>query len=271
MDRRLTPATDRVAHDSLRGKLDRPAYTAGEALRVAVPLADLLAAPGGARERQLWLGEDFTVIDRREGWAFGFAGKDGYCGWLEAAALAEAPEPTHWVASPGTHLYPKPDSLSGAVCPLHQGARLTVTGQVGKFAETPLGFVPARHLRALGEWLSDPVAVAEGLLHSPYLWGGNSRHGIDCSGLVQLAWLACGVSVPGDTDLQFAALSPIEAGEARRGDLAFWKGHVAILAGPERFIHANGGAMAVACEGREETIARIREIGEGEVIGWRRV
>lgn len=271
MDRRLTPATDRVAHESLRGKIERPAYSAGEAKRVAVSLADLRSAPAGTLDRQLWFGEEFMLIDRQGGWAFGLSGKDGYCGWLEQATLGETVEATHWVASPGTHLYPRPDSLSGAAMPLHQGSRIRVTGQAGKFAETPDGFVPARHLRRLGDWFSDPVAVAEGLLHSPYLWGGNSRHGIDCSGLVQLAWLACGASVPGDADLQFAALTPIEAAEARRGDLAFWKGHVAILVEPERFIHANGGAMAVAYEGREETIARIRKIGEGEVIGWRRV
>ena len=271
MGQRLTPATDRVAHVSLRGKLDRPRFTEGEALLVSAPLADLLKAPGGARDRQLWLGERFTVIDRDQGHAFGFAEKDGFCGWLPEAALADGPAPTHWVASPGTHLYPEPRSLSPQIAALPQGARLAVIGQAGKFAETTQGFVPMRHLRALGDWLPDPVPVAEALLGTPYLWGGNSRHGIDCSGLVQLAFHACGVGVPGDSDLQFGAGREIEAAAARRGDLVFWQGHVAILTGGDRIVHANGFTMSVAYEGLAAAMVRIRAAGEGEVLGWRRV
>ncbi|MDZ4394850.1 MAG: NLP/P60 hydrolase, partial [Cypionkella sp.] len=108
MDRRLTPATPRVAHVSLKGLVEAEHYTEGEKRRVAMPLADLLRAPGGARDRQVLLGEGFTVIDQKDGYAFGFAAKDGYCGWLAEAALGEGPKPTHWVASPGTHLYPEP-------------------------------------------------------------------------------------------------------------------------------------------------------------------
>lgn len=271
LDRRLTPATDRVAHVSLKGSLDRPRFTEGEKLSVSVGLADLLKAPGGARDRQLWLGEGFTVVDRQDGWAFGFAERDGYCGWLPEAALADAPPPTHWVASPGTHLYPEPRSASRELAALPMGARLAVLGRVDKWAETTRGFVPFRHLRPLGDWLADPVGVAESLLHTPYLWGGNSRHGIDCSGLVQLAFHACGVRVAGDSDLQLRDGRPITREEAGRGDLVFWKGHVAILTGPDRILHANGFAMAVAYEGLAEAIERIRGQGEGEVLAWRRV
>ena len=270
MDRRLTPATDRAAHVSLRGKLDRPRFTEGEPLRVSVPLADLLKSPHGPRDRQLWLGERFTVIDRDQGHAFGFAGKDGTCGWLPEAALADGPAPTHWVASPGTHLYPEPRSSSPEVAALPTGAGLAVLGRVDKWAETTQGFVPFRHLRPVGDWLTDPVPVAQALLGTPYLWGGNSRAGIDCSGLVQLAFHACGVSVPGDSDLQLGAGNGITAATARRGDLVFWTGHVAILTGPDRILHANGFTMSVAYEGLGEAIARIRP-AEGEVTGWRRI
>lgn len=271
MDRRLTPATDRVAHVSLRGKLDRPAWTEGLPRRIALPLAELMKSPAGARDRQLWLGEGFTVVDTEGDMAFGFAEKDGFCGWLPQSALADSPPPTHWVASPGTHLYPEPRSAAREVAALPMGARLAVLGQVGKFLETTQGFVPARHLRALGDWLSDPVAVAEMLLHTPYLWGGNSRAGIDCSGLVQLAFYACGRMVPGDSDLQQSALPSITAAQARRGDLVFWKGHAAILTAPDRIIHANGFTMSVAFEGLAEAIARIAAQGEGAPTGWRRV
>jgi hypothetical protein len=261
MDRRLTPATARVAHISLRGVVEAPDYTEGQRLQISAPLADLLRAPNGPRERQLWLGEGFIVVDRDQGHAFGFAEKDGYCGWLPEAALEDGPVTTHWVASPGTHFYPEPRSSSKELAALPMGARLAVVGQAGKYAETTQGYVPASHLLPLGTHWTDPVAVAEMFLHAPYLWGGNSRAGLDCSGLCQIAHLACGIAVPGDADLQETAGSVVQ-GEFRRGDLLFWKGHVAIATGADRLIHANGHTMSVAYEGIEAAITRI-EAAEG--------
>ncbi len=269
MDRRLTPATARVAHVSLRGRIDTPAWTEGEPLRVSMPLVDLLRAPGGARERQLVLGEGFTVVDREHGHAFGFAEKDGYCGWLPQAALADTPRPTHWVASVGTHLYPEPRSASKELGALPTGARVEVVGQVDKWAETPAGYVPRSHLRVIGSWLADPVTVAEGFLGTPYLWGGNSRAGIDCSGLVQVAFAACGIAVAGDSDLQAAQGTEV-SGALQRGDLLFWNGHVALVFDDQRLIHANGFTMSVAYEGTGACIARIAA-AEGPVTARRRM
>lgn len=272
MDRRLTPATPRIAHSSLKGRVEVPVYTDGTPMRVALPVADLLRAPKGARERQLLLGEGFTVIDRNEGHAFGFAAKDGYCGWLADAALSRGPVPTHWVASPGTHLYPKPKVQAAEICALSLGAEIAITAQHGTWAETTQGFVPACHILPLGQHLTDPVAVAESLLNTPYLWGGNSRAGMDCSGLVQLAFGACGIPLPGDSDLQQAAGHDIAADAApRRGDLIFWKGHVAIIVDDTRLIHANGHTMSVAHEDTQACIARILAQGGGPVTHRRRV
>lgn len=270
MDRRLTPATAHIAHSSLRGRIDAPAFTEGEVLRVALPLVDLLRAPDGVRDRQLLLGESFTVIDREGPMAFGFAVKDGYCGWLPLAALADTPQPTHWVASPGTHLYPEPRVQAPELSALSLGARLGVIGTGGKWAETTQGFVPACHLRPLGDWLQDPVAVAESLLGTPYLWGGNSRAGIDCSGLAQVAFGACGIGLPGDSDLQQSAGWAVQPDAPhRRGDLIFWKGHVAIVVDEARLIHANGHSMSVAHEDIAACIARV-EAQETQPVTARR-
>lgn len=267
MDRRLTPATPRIAHSSLKGRVDVPVYTDGTEMRVAMPVVDLLRAPGGARDRQLLLGEGFTVIDRHEGHAFGFATKDGYCGWLPDAALSRGPTPSHWVCTPATHLYPEPRVQAPELAALSLGAQVAVTALHGKWAETSTGFIPASHLRALGDWLTDPVAVAESLLGTPYLWGGNSRAGIDCSGLAQLAFWACGVAIPGDSDLQQSAGAEVET--LRRGDLIFWKGHVALIVDDARLIHANGHSMSVAYEDTAACIARI-EAQEGRPVTHRR-
>jgi hypothetical protein len=269
-DRRLTPATARVAHVSLKGKRDAPAFTKGEDLRIALPLVDLLRSPNGARERQLLLGESFTVIDRQDGHAFGFAVKDGYCGWLPDAALTNTPAPTHWVATPGTHLYPEPRVQSREICALSMGAQVTVLSQTPKFSEIAQGFIPTPHLLSLGQKHADPVAVAENFLHTPYLWGGNSRAGIDCSGLVQAALLACGMACPGDADLQQVLGDEIGEGtDLRRGDLIFWKGHVALIVDETRLIHANGHTMSVAYEGIAACIDRILT-ADGTPVSQRR-
>lgn len=270
-DRRLTPATARVAHVALQGVLDSPAYTEGEPAEVAVPLADLRAAPGGARDRQLLMGDAFLVIDREGDWAFGMALKDAYCGWLPARALGAPTRVSHWVATLGSHLYPAPTVRSEATGSLTLGTRLRVIGQEGDFAETPHGFVPVAHLRMLGSWHGDPAAVAGLFLGVPYLWGGNSRDGLDCSGLVQAVMLACGRACPGDSDLQQAIGTPLDGSEPlQRGDLVFWRGHVAMMLDAGTLIHANGHHMAVVAEGLAEVAGRIEDAGGGGITALRR-
>ena len=271
-DRRLTPATARVAHISLQGRIDAAAFTAGTVRQIALPLVDLLRSPDGARERQLAMGEGFTVIDRIASQSYGFANKDGYCGWLPDNALTDAPRPTHWVASSGTHLYPEPRVQAREIAALPIGAHLCVSGETGAWAQTPQGFIPLPHLREIGDFLTDPVAVAESLLGTPYLWGGNSRAGMDCSGLVQICHLACGIPAPGDADLQQAMGAAIgDNTSLQRGDLLFWEGHVAIIVDKNRLIHANGHTMSVAYENTDDCIARIIAQNGGPVTERRRL
>lgn len=272
MDRRLIPATERVAHISLQGRLNAPTYTKGQSLRVAMPLVDLLRKPGGARERQLLLGAGFTVVDRADGHAFGFAQRDGYCGWLPETALTDTPMPSHWVATPGTHLYPEPKVQARELSALSLGAQVHVLGQKGAFYETSQGFVPVPHLRLIAHHHSDPVTVAEGFLGVPYLWGGNSRAGIDCSGLAQVAHHACGIAAPGDSDLQESMGQALSTDAfLARGDLIFWRGHIALIVDDTRLIHANGHTMSVAYEDTAACIARIDAQGGGPVTHRRRL
>jgi len=263
-DRRFVRATDRVAHDSLRGQIEGVDLVAGEWCRLTASLADLCAVPGGARDRQLLLGTRFCVIERAGRHVFGFDEADGYCGWLEAGAVGPDNAVTHWVSVPATHVYPEPDIKSREGAPLSLGARIEVLGISGVFARVPSGFVTMRHLRALGDWLPDPVAVARGFLGTPYLWGGNSRAGIDCSGLVQVARRACGLPCPPDSDLQatMPGGEPVDPGCEVPGDLVFWKGHVALVSAPGMIIHANAWHMAVVEEPLAEAEARIAATGQ---------
>lgn len=273
MDRRLTPANTRVAHVSLRGEVRAGRFVEGTPARIALPVVDLLRDPGGAQERQLLLGARVLVLERAEGHAFVQAERDGYVGYVAEAALGPDAEVTHRVAVPATHLYPAADLKRREVARLSCLSELRITGTSGQFSETAEGlFVPTVHLQPLAERAADPVAVAEGFLGTPYLWGGNSRDGIDCSGLVQVSLWACGLPCPGDSDLQAGSVGrALAEGEGlQRGDLLFWRGHVAMVVDGTRLIHANGHAMAVSYEGIEDAIARILAAGEGPVTARRR-
>lgn len=270
MDRRLTPFSGRIAHVSLQGQIVDAPLTKGEACRITAPLAFLRASPGGAVDRQLIHGDAVTVIDRHAGHAFGVAEKDGYCGWIDETALGPAQPVTHRVRSPATHLYPEPRVQAPPLLPLYLNAQLAVTGDNGLWAETPSGFVPSSHLATLDQPASDPVSVAETLLGAPYLWGGNSVAGVDCSGLVQLAFHAAGRAMPGDSDLQSAIGTDVAPGQEERGDLIFWKGHVALVTAPGRIIHANGHTMNTTCEDLAAAITRIAGQTGAEVTARKR-
>jgi cell wall-associated NlpC family hydrolase len=271
MDRRLTPFSGRIALTTLQGQVAAEGFTDGTAASVTLPLTDLLAAPDGARDRQVVLGDAVTVIDRRDGFTFVQLAKDDYCGWVADASLGPAAAPTHWVAARASHAYNAPQVQAPEHFALSIGARVQVLGYKGAFARTHYGYIPLPHLRMLGDRPQDAVAVAESLISVPYLWGGNSSAGIDCSGLVQAAYLACGLRCPADSDLQhslgtaLAGLPPLQ-----RGDLLFWKGHVAMVVDATRLIHANAHSMSVAYEDIATCTARIAATGGGPVTARRR-
>jgi cell wall-associated NlpC family hydrolase len=275
-DPRITPARPDLAAAHLRGKVEAGRFVEGIAEDVIVGLAPVRQAPAhdAPLVTEAFGGERVTVYDSDgEGWAWGQLASDGYVGWLPAAALlAPGPAPTHWVAALRTLVFSGPSIKLPPLDALPLGAQVPVARQQASFAITASGgCVPARHLAPLNSRETDYVTVAERFLGTPYLWGGKSSLGIDCSGLVQVALTACGIHCPRDSDMQEQAIgAPATLDKLQRGDLLFWKGHVAIACDVASLLHANAFHMQVAIEPLAEAIARIRADG-AEVTSVRRI
>lgn len=271
-DRRLTPANTRVAAQSLKGQVRAAAFVDGVPARIVAPLVDLCPAPGAPRDRQLLQGAEVLVFERHRGQAFVQSKRDGYVGYIPEAAVREGveggPAPTHRVAVRATHAYPSADFKQHEVAALSFGAQVRVVDERPRFAEIEGGlFVPKRHLRPLDVPFRDPVTIAQLFFGTPYLWGGNSSAGIDCSGLVQAALWACDLPCPADSDQQRAALGArVEDRSFQRGDLLFWAGHVGLMVDEATLLHANAHHMAVAYEDVRAALARIEAQGDGALL-----
>lgn len=274
-DSRVTPLRDGIAGRSLEGVLPAEIYLDPKTLRCAAPAAAIRRAPDAASEQmdQLLFGELFEVIEEEGAFLWGQARRDGYTGFVEAAALAQpAAAPTHRIAALRTYAFADASIKSKAAGPYSLNALVKVEAVENRLAKVAgAGWMAVDHLAPIGRFERDPAAVAERYLAAPYLWGGRESLGLDCSGLVQQALLACGLACPRDADMQQALGRPIGREDFGRGDLVFWKGHVALGLDAERIVHANAHHMAVAIEPLDAAVERIKAAGSGEPTAFRRL
>lgn len=275
LDKRLNAFRPDLADIRLKGRVEADEFVEGRLERVLVSSAALRRdpRPDAAQETEALFGEDVLVFEAtEEGFAWVQLVRDNYVGWIASAALGAADgEPTHRVGVPRTLLFPGPDIKMPPLMGLPMGARVSAKGDAEDrnaryVLAAPAGAVVAQHLRLIDHAAADFVGVAERFVGVPYLWGGKTTLGIDCSGLVQVALGMAGVEAPRDTDMQERGLGKAlaEGTPLRRGDLVFWKGHVGIMLDAERLLHANAHHMMTVAEPLAETVARAE--GRGSVV-----
>lgn len=259
-----------LAAESLYGRVSAPRYVEGfpaQVTRSAVPLRSR-PSPTFGFETEALFGERVTVYDERDGWAWIQLDRDRYVGYVPSETLSpEIDQPTHRVRALGTFVYPVPDIKSPPIMHLSLNSELSVVEGDERFAMLKGGgFVVTRHIGEHSRRAPDFVEIAERFIGTPYLWGGRTRLGIDCSGLVQVSLEAAGIPAPRDTDMQQAELgTEVEIPDVlegmQRGDLIYWKGHVGIMADSVTLVHANAHHMQVAAETLPEAIERIAKLG----------
>ncbi len=280
LDSRLNAYRPDLAARDLEGRVSAARFVDGTRAKCVVGATPVLRRPDAAspQDTQWLFGETATCFEIADGWAWIQMDRDRYVGYVRADALTQNGamldhRPTHRVRVPATFAFQGDDIKS----PVHQSlplnALVTVAADAapGKLAEIVAGaFVIRDHISPIEQVAEDPVAMALRFLETPYLWGGTTRAGIDCSGLVQMAYLACGIACPRDSDMQSAGFgTPVEFGGdplaiVRRGDLLFWTGHVAICCGDGEMVHANGYHMSTVVEPIAPALKRIA--GQGHEL-----
>jgi hypothetical protein len=266
-DRRVTPARPDLADATLAGRVEAAQFVEGRRRRIVAGVAPLRQSPSDAAalDTEALYGESVIVYEERDGWAWAQLERDDYVGYLPAGALSEPVEPDHRLAVPRSFAYPGPSIKLPPVLALSLGARFAISARQGDFAVNSDGLhVYFPHLAPLAAAAPDFVAVAERFLDVPYLWGGRTSQGIDCSGLVQTALSEAGIRAPRDSDMMEAALGAPVAfdwtlSRLRRGDLVFWKGHIGVMRDAETLLHANAYAMRVTSEPLRVTRERARD------------
>jgi cell wall-associated NlpC family hydrolase len=280
LDRRQHAFRPDLAHIDLADRVGAQRYVQPIAHYATASVTGIHSHADAASENlsQLQFGEIFHVLERGPDWCWGQTAHDHYVGYVATSALTAGllPVATHWVSAPHAHVYQKPSIKAEVLHPLWRGSPVSVISVDEKFAALAEGgFVRRNALSPVGTHATDWVAQAEDFIGTAYLWGGRTRAGIDCSGLVQTALMACGMSCLRDTDMQARSIGQLvpenQWHDLQRGDFIFFPGHVGIMHNSENLLHANAHHMKTVIEPLAGVIARLKPEYEKPVTSVRRI
>lgn len=279
LDPRIHAVRQDLADEALRDRVRAPRYASGHQRQVTAGSLPLRTAPAADARlgSELLFGETGRVFETRDGWAWLQNDSDSYVGYAPVAGLSRTVHAaTHTVAVLRTYLFPEPDLKAPPLDLLSMNSRLAVSGSDRGFSRIAGGgWVWTAHLSAIDAPGRDPAAVALQFLGAPYLWGGRTSLGLDCSGLIQMALGRCGITAPRDSDMQQTSLGhAVDFGDdssvLRRNDLVFWPGHVGIVLDSGGFLHANATDMMVALGRFDAVREHIRNATGHDVSAVRR-
>jgi cell wall-associated NlpC family hydrolase len=271
LDKRLNAFRPDLADERLRGQVEAAKFVVGRPMQIIDAVIDIRREPrpDAPVDSQALYGEAVLLFEDLEGFGWAQLQTDGYVGYVPMNALTQnTTPPTHMVSAPRTFLYPGADMKFPVTKVLSIGSRLTIVGEAEtrgtRYLKLASGeCIIANHVRPIHERSSDPLSLAARFIDTPYLWGGRSAFGIDCSALVQLSHALCGNALARDSDM-LAQSAGRQIGEGadheplQRGDLVFWKGHVAFMEDAQTLLHASGHAMAVVREAYVPALERIK-------------
>lgn len=274
-DRRTTPARPDLAAAHLSGKVQAARFVEASLHHVIHGRAALRSKPSGdaGLDTELLFGESFSVYEIADGWAWGQSIEDQYVGYVRADCLAEgAPAADTRITALMTPVFPAADLKKPVRDFLPLNAKVKVEAREGKYARIGKdAFVFEGHLAPCDQFAKDWVAVAERFVGVPYVWGGKTAAGLDCSGLIQTSLEAGGIRAPRDTDMQERALGrAVGQSNLQRGDLIFWKGHMGVMLDGARLLHANAYFMQVTIEPLDIAVKRIADMS-GPVTSVKRL
>ena len=269
LDRRLHAYRADLADARLRSQFNAASYVDGKPGHIICGTAVLRSVPDDKCpiDSELLYGENISIFERKDGWAWVQAETDGYVGYLKESTIAtKLAVPTHFVTTLRTFIYPEPNLKAP---PLHlismnSPLRLTEKEHTGFRLLEEGGWVVAGHLSKFGNQDNDPCEIALQFNGTPYLWGGRTSLGLDCSALVQMSLLRCGIKVPRDSDMQEKVIArpttcQNDLSGLRRGDLVYWTGHCGVWIDSSRFIHANATDMAVTIQPLKHILEHVAE------------
>lgn len=277
LDKRRHPFRPDLAAAYLEHRVTADRYTHPKRQLVLSETASIRAQPdaNSMQISELLAGEPVDVYETRDGWCWCQGVLDGYTGYVAAQELGEAAgAATHIVCARLSHLFPEPSIKVPPAGRATLGARIHVVSMSGKFATLANGLsIIASHIRPLGKPERDPLDIAVRFMGAPYLWGGRSTLGLDCSGLVQVAHQGCGLLPPRDSDMLAEELGdPVSIPDGpeglKRNDVVFFPGHCMFADGEGGLVHANATHMMVTHEPAAAVFKRTRG-GWGSVTAVR--